>query len=203
MRRLETISSLQTRATLGVSGHQARSFATLAFTFIVLLMLDLAASWGALEVVNGTRAYAVGEGRYSEAQKIAVFSLARFIDSRSESDYSAFQTAAAVPLGDRDARIALQTEPFDPKAASAGFLRGQNNRDDIGSLMRLFRYFSWWKPFAAAVADWTENDRLVDSLVQIAASIKSENVSDAVTRASERAMIGHIDDQLTRREDAF
>ena len=203
MRRLETISSLQTRATLGVSGHQARSFATLAFTFIVLLMLDLAASWGALEVVNGTRAYAVGEGRYSEAQKIAVFSLARFIDSRSESDYSAFQTAAAVPLGDRDARIALQTEPFDPKAASAGFLRGQNNRDDIGSLMRLFRYFSWWKPFAAAVADWTENDRLVDSLVQIAASIKSENISDAVTRASERAMIGHIDDQLTRREDAF
>jgi PAS domain S-box-containing protein len=203
MPRLDTLISLRTKSALGIPRHQARSFAVLAITFIILLMMDLAACWGALEVVNSTRAYAVGEGRYSKAQKIAVLTLGRFINSRSQADYDAFLATAAVPQGDRDARVALQTTPFDRGAAVAGFLKGQNNADDVDSLIRLFRYFSWWKPFAAAVADWTEADRLVDSLVEIAGNIKSDNVSDAVTRASERAMVGHIDDQLTRREDAF
>jgi hypothetical protein len=144
MPRLDTLISLRAKSALGVPRHQARSFAVLAVTFIVLLMVDLAACWGALEVVNSTRAYAVGEGRYSKAQKIAVLTLSRFIDSRSQADYSAFLAAAAVPRGDRDARVALQSTPFDRGAAAAGFLRGQNNADDVDSLIRLFRYFSWW-----------------------------------------------------------
>jgi len=203
MPRLDTLSSLRTKIALGVSRHQARSFALLAITFIVLLMVDLAACWGALEVVNGTRAYAVGEGRYSKAQKIAVLALDRFVDSRGQADYDAFLSAAAVPRGDRDARVALQTIPFDRETAAAGFLQGQNNPDDVDSLIRLFRFFAWWKPFAAAVADWTEGDRLVDSLVQFGAGIKSEDAGDAVKRESERAVIGQIDDQLTQLENTF
>jgi PAS domain S-box-containing protein len=197
------IHSARTKAALGVPRHQARGFALLAITFVILLMVDLAACWGALKVVNGTRAYAVGEGRYSKAQKIAVLALDRFIDSRSQSDYDAFLAAAAVPQGDRDARIALQATPFDRAAAVEGFLQGQNNRDDIDSLVGLFRIFAWWKPFAAAVADWTEGDRLVDSLVQLGVRIKGESAGDATARAAERAAIDQIDAQLTHIENRF
>lgn len=193
----------RTKLALGVSRHQARSFALLAVTFILLLMIDLAACWGALEVVNGTRAYAVGEGRYSKAQKIAVLALDRFIDSRGQSDYDAFLDAVAVPRGDRDARVALQTAPFDRSTAAAGALQGQNNPDDIDSLIRLFRTFAWWKPFAAAITDWTEADQLVDALIKIGADIKADGATDEASRVAERAKIRRIDDQITQRENTF
>ena len=167
MPRLNTPPSARFNGVLGVSRGQVRSFVLLAATFIVLLLVDLAACWGAIEVVNSTRAYAVGEGRYSKGQKIAVLALDRFIDTRAQADYDAFLAAIAIPRGDRDARVALETTPFDRPAAVDGILRGQNNPDDVDSLIRLFREFSWWKPFAAAIADWTEADQLVDRLVDV------------------------------------
>src|SRR5882757_3773930 len=118
MPRLNTPPSTRFNGVLGVSRGQVRSFVLLAATFIVLLLVDLAACWGAIEVVNSTRAYAVGEGRYSKGQKIAVLALDRFIDSRAQSDYDAFLAAIAIPRGDRDARVALQTAPFDRAAAA-------------------------------------------------------------------------------------
>ncbi len=183
--------------------HQALSFALLAATFIILLIVDLAACWAALEIVNSARVYAVGEGHYSKAQKIAVLALDRFVESRSDSDYDAFQRAAMVPRGDRDARIALQKTPFDHAAAVAGFLQGQNSPDDVGSLIRFFRFLAWWKPFAAAVSDWTEGDRLMDSLIEFGAEIKNEGAVDGLRQRAERDSIGQIDAQLTDRESAF
>jgi PAS domain S-box-containing protein len=188
---------------LGVSRGQVRSFVLLAATFIVLLLVDLAACWGALEVVNSTRAYAVGEGRYSKGQKIAVLALDRFIDSRAGSDYDAFLAAIAVPRGDRDARVALEQTPFDHAAAVDGALRGQNNPDDVDSLIRLFREFSWWQPFAAAIKEWTEADHLIDSLVDLGSGIKAENTADPASRTAQRARLSRIDDQITQRENTF
>jgi len=179
------------------------SFALLAGTFIVLLLIDLAACWGALEVVNGTRAYAVGEGRYSKGQKIAVLALDRFIESRNQSDYDAFLAGIAVPQGDGDARSALQAKPFNRAAAVQAALRGQNHPDDIESMIRLFRMFAWWKPFAAAITDWTEADRLVGELSRIGTGIKAETVTDSVGRAAQRAEISRVDDQITQLENRF
>jgi PAS domain S-box-containing protein len=203
MPRLNAPTSARFNGALWVSRGQVRSFALLAATFIALLLVDLAACWGALEVVNGTRAYAVGEGRYSKGQKIAVLALDRFIDSRAQTDYDAFLAAIAVPRGDRDARVALETSPFDRSAAFEGALRGQNNPDDIDSLIRLFRLFSWWQPFAAAIEDWTEGDRLIDSLVDLGAQIKAEDPAAPIDRKLERAKLSQIDDQITQREDTF
>src|ERR1700722_14462816 len=191
-------TSARFNGVLWVSRGQVRSFALLAATFIALLLVDLAACWGALEVVNGTRAYAVGEGRYSKGQKIAVLALDRFIDSRAQADYDAFLAAIAVPRGDRDARVALQATPFDRAAAVDGILRGQNNPDDADSLIRLFRQFSWWQPFAAAIVDWTEADNLIDSLAALAERVKAESPAVPANHAAERAELSRIDDQITQ-----
>jgi PAS domain S-box-containing protein len=204
MPRFDTLSASWTQSAHGVSRHQTRSFILLAATFILLLTIDLAASWGAIEVVNATRAYAVGEGRYSKAQKIAALALDRFVDTRAPADYDAFLKAIEVPRGDRDARLAMQAQPVDRAAAIAGLLKGQNNPDDFDRLIGLFQAFSWWRPFAAAVADWTESDRLVDSLVQAGAEIRAEpTAGDEASRAADRARIGRIDDALTERENTF
>jgi PAS domain S-box-containing protein len=203
MPRLNAPTTARLNGVLGVSRGQVRSFVLLAATFIILLLVDLAACWAALEVVNGTRAYAVGEGRYSKGQKIAVLALDRFIDSRAQADYDAFLAAIAVPRGDRDARVALETSPFNRSVAIKGALRGQNNPDDIDSLIRLFRLFSWWQPFAAAIEDWTESDRLIDSLVDLGAQINIEDTGVPIDRKLERAKLSQIDDHITQRENTF
>src|SRR5271170_2968287 len=73
--------------------RQVRSFGVIAATFILLLVVSLAASWAAIYVVNATRAYATGEGRYSKAQKIAVLDLHRFAYSGQQRDFDAFFAA--------------------------------------------------------------------------------------------------------------
>jgi len=200
MPRLSSPPSTRSNGVLGVSRGQVRSFVLLAATFIGLLLVDLAACWTALEVINGIRAYAVGEGRYAKGQKIAVLALNRYIDSRSQADYDTFLAGIAVPRGDRDARIALQASTFDRAAAVEAALRGQNNPEDIDGLIRLFRQFSWWPPFAAAIQDWKESDRLIDQLADFASRIKAQDPAD---RAAEHASLNQLDTQITEGENAF
>lgn len=191
---------------LDVARRQMRSFWVIVSVFILLLVVSLAASWGAIRVVDATRAYATGEGRYSKAQKIAVLNLYRFAYSGRQSDYDAFLSAIAVPRGDRKARLALENQPVDTAAAASGFLAGQNHPDDVPALIALFRAFSWWQPFAAAVADWQEGDRLVGDLIDEGVRLKEMANSgqlDAQLRARELVSIDTIDDRLTDLENTF
>ena len=183
-----------------------RRLAVIVATFVFLMIVSLAASWAAIYVVNATRAYSTGEGRYSKAQKIAVLSLYRFAYSGRESDFKDFQDAIAVPRGDRKARLALEGRPVDLDAAATGFLIGQNHPDDVQALIALFRTFSWWAPFAAAVADWHEGDRLVGELIDEGDRLKElSDVGrlDTRTRARELEIADRIDARLTERENTF
>ncbi len=189
-----------------IARSHKRSFVLIAGTFVVLLLISLAATSAAIAIVNSTRAYAVGEGRYSKAQKIAVLELKRFCYSQTQSDYDAYLRAIAIPRGDRAAREALQSDPMDIDAARAGFLQGQNHRDDVSSLIRLFRVFSWWKPFAAAVGDWSTMDGLVGDLTDTGSRVKALSDAGQLTieaRGAALTTIKEIDDALTVLEDAF
>jgi PAS domain S-box-containing protein len=206
MPRLDTFPVPDRVSESSLAREQARSFALIAGAFVVLLLISLAATLAAVAIVDSTRAYAVGEGRYAKAQKIAVSELRRFAHTRDDKDYDAFMRAIAVPRGDRAAREALQGDPADLSAARAGFLQGQNHPDDASGLIRLFRAFSWWKPFAAAVADWAAADRLIENLADAGAHIKALSDAGALTdeaRITALTAVKDIDDSLTAREDTF
>jgi len=197
---------LTTTSTSDLARRRARSLAVIITTFIVLLVVSLAASYAAIFVVDATRAYATGEGRYSKAQKIAVISLYRFAYSGQQADFDAFLAASAIPLGDRKARLALESARVDVEAARAGFLAGQNDPEDIGALIALFRMFSWWGPFAAALEDWREGDQLVGELIEQAVRLKQLADSggiDAQSRGRVLGAIDRIDDRLTDLENTF
>jgi PAS domain S-box-containing protein len=134
-----------------VTRQQLRSYGVILAVFVFLLAVALVASWSAIRVVDATRAYVAGEGRYSKAEKIAALSLHRYVYSGREQDYADFLAAVAVPRGDHMARVALERSPADLAAARLGFLIGENHPDDIAGMIDLFRWFSWWQPFAAAV----------------------------------------------------
>jgi PAS domain S-box-containing protein len=210
MQKMEADAGLEAASNMrlgpAIARHQVRSFALIVGTFIVLLAIALAASWLAIEVVNSTRAYATGEGRYSKAEKIAVLNLHRYAYSRYEGDYAAFLSAVAVPLGDRMARVELERSTPDLAVVSHGLQQGQNHLEDHGGMIRLFRWFSWWRPFAAAVADWREGDRLVEELLQQGARLDATVTDGSLDRVNRAAMLGEIDridEELTTRENAF
>src|SRR6201999_4539758 len=97
--------------------------------------------------------------------KMAVLDLYRYAHSEDDRDFDAFLTDIRLPRGDRAARIALSSDPPDLDAARRGLLQGNNHPDDIEGLISLYRRFYWWKPFAAAVEDWSAADAQVDALL--------------------------------------
>jgi PAS domain S-box-containing protein len=186
--------------------RKIRSFALIVAIFVVLLLIALAASWYAIEVVNSTRAYATGEAHYSKAQKIAVLSLHRYADSRLEIDYAAFLAATSIERGDLQARLALESRPVDIVAAEAGFLEGGNHAEDLDSMIWLFRRFSWWGPFAEAVADWRESDPLLRELIALGARLHERGVEGTLDRQTRDWLLGDVDRvdyRLSALETAF
>ena len=185
---------------------QKRSYFVIAGLFLTLLVIALATSWAAIEIVNDTRAYATGEGRYSKAQKMAVLDLYRYADTQNEQDYRAFLADVAVPRGDRAARLALTQSPADLAAARAGFLEGANHTNDIGGMIFLFRWFSWWRPFAAAREDWRIGDGQVAGLIAEANRLHKQiagGAYDVRERAASLQSIAALDAALTKRENTF
>ncbi len=196
----------RTNAPSELSRQQRRSFILIAGTFIVLLLISIAASWAAIEVVNSTRAYSTGEGRYSKAEKIAVLSLHRYAYSQRNSDYDTFLAAIAVPRGDRAARLALEAPKVDTAVARDGFLRGENHKDDVDGLINLFRLARRWGPFDAAVADWTEGDSLVTDLVGYGEELNRRIAAGTLDPATRDRLLGgvdRVDDRLTSLENTF
>jgi signal transduction histidine kinase len=191
---------------LGASQAPWRGFALVAGLFIALLAVALTTSWAAIELVNETRAYATGEGRYSKAEKMAVLDLHRYANFRDEADYRAFHADIAVPLGDHAARVALERSSPDLDAARAGFLQGQNHPDDLDGLIRLYRRFSWWGPFVAAIGDWRSADIEVSGLIQEGARlhrlIQAKALDDHARIAAIRT-VDALDARITARENTF
>ncbi|HTJ63898.1 MAG TPA: ATP-binding protein [Alphaproteobacteria bacterium] len=182
---------------------RARRVSRLGVGFAILLILDLTAVWAAVDVIDSTRAFSVGAAYYAKAQKIAVVNLNRFVSSHGDSDFAEFEQNIGVPLGDRDARVALQTTPFDRAAAEAGLLRGRNPPTDIAKLIRRFRTLGWWVPFRTAVADWAEADRDVEALARLGSEIKAHPADDPAAQAAQLVAIREIDERLTAQEDKF
>jgi PAS domain S-box-containing protein len=185
---------------------QLRSYAIVVGLFLLLLVVALATSWSAIQLVNDTRAYATGEGRYSKAQKLAILDLYRYADSQNTRDYDAFLKDIDVPTGDRAARVALTQSPPDTKAAAQGFLRGQNHPSDIDGLIQLFRWFSWWKPFVEAIQDWRLADGEIGDVIAEGRQLHDRILAgtlDADARAQTFHRIATLDDRLTRRENTF
>jgi len=175
----------------------------LGIAFAILLVIDLAAGWLAIDVVDSTRAYSVGAAFYAKSQKTAVIDLNRFVVSHAQSDFEGFVNNIAVPLGDRDARLALQTDRFDRSAAVDGLLRGKNPPSDVAKIIRHYRVLHRWTPFKLAVADWSAADADIEALHQLGIVIGAAPASDPSAQAAQLAAIARIDDRLTGLEDRF
>jgi hypothetical protein len=108
-----------------------------AVTGLAALLLGLL-----VQVNAGATGYIVGEGHWSKAQQESVASLYRYVQLGDPTELARAHAALRVPLGDRDARLALDQEPVDLEAARAGFIAGGNAPEDIGRLIWMYRHLA-------------------------------------------------------------
>jgi protein-S-isoprenylcysteine O-methyltransferase Ste14 len=158
------------------------------------------------EILNGVRAYVGGEGLWSKAEKHAVLSLTKYADSHQEADFQQYIADIAVPIGDKQARLQLQSPFPDRSLVRQGFLEGRNNPEDVDNMTMLFRRFGRIGYMARAISIWTEGDRYVDQLRTLAEQLHHEMTSGQPDTAKIREFanqIAAIDAQLTPLEDEF
>lgn len=155
---------------------------------LLALFVSLATAAISLELLSGIRAYVGGEGLYSKGQKNAAFYLAQYIHSHDAEDFQQFLTAIAIPMGDWQARIALQKDPPDLELARLGMLAGGNDPSDINGLIRLFLWFGHVGPMKRAIEIWTQGDALTLSCITLADRMRQ--AVDAGNAAAEEQAVG-------------
>jgi len=174
------------------------------FLVIVLVLLLLANE--SMNILSAARAYSEGESLWSKGQKRAMFHLVRYSETHSEDDYQKYREAISVPLGDEKARVELEKADPDYAVAWQGFVEGRNHPDDIPGLIMLFRRFRHLDFMAAVIDLWTEGDRHVAEVVQIAEELHARIASGQTS--PERVLpfrdrILDIDTRLTPLTDKF
>lgn len=203
---LQVVQNLGSSVWRAGPDRKLNGFTIAICTSLLLLIVSLVASQNAIEVINGTRAYAVGESRYSKSQKMAVLDLYRYAESRDQKYYERFLNDIKVSDGDRIARDAMSITPFDRETAAKGILQGQNDPEDIDALISLFRRFFWWKPFAEAVADWKYADENIAELKAEGLWLNKKILSKTYTAADQIASMERmerLDDSIMERADTF
>ena len=173
--------------------------------FVVAIVLLAALCIAGLEMLSAARAFVGGESLWSKARAQAVASLRDCVQGGDPAELRRFELALAVPLGDRRARLALDREPADLAAAREGFAAGGNDPDDIGGMIRLYRYFGATPFMREAVAAWIEGDRLIEELQglgQRTARVIQDGADPAQRRAL-RAQIDELDGRLSGVEKRF
>jgi diguanylate cyclase (GGDEF)-like protein/PAS domain S-box-containing protein len=142
-----------------------------------MLLLSIAS----ISTLSSLRAYVNGEGRWSKSEGQAMADLRAYGISHDETAYQRFRAQLDVPLGDRLARLELQSPNPDTAVVTGGFLAGRNDPADIPGMIRLFRLFHASTIMAPSIRFWNNGDALIMQLADIG------------KRAHEEISTGHPD----------
>ncbi|CAG9169463.1 EAL domain-containing protein [Cupriavidus pampae] len=160
-----------------------------------------------VDLLSASRAFISAESLWSKGQKAAVLHLLRFAETREDVDFEAYRMAIALPLGDREARIALERDDdFDRDKAFQGLIAGGNHPDDIPAMIRLYRYFRNVDEIDRAIALWAEADQEIHKLDGLATALRehaADSACDALCLKPLVTAITDIDARLTPLEIAF
>src|ERR1700724_4252926 len=152
----------------------ARKLLLIVGVFVAIVICVFALGALRSQILRGTPAYVGGEGLWSKAEKRAVLILTRYAASHAESEYQQYLAEIAVPAGDKQARLHLQSSSPDMKLVRQGFVQGRNNTEDVDSMSTLFRHFGRVGYMARAITVWTRGDQYIDQLRSLAEDLHRE-----------------------------
>lgn len=173
---------------------------------IVLAALTVMFTVATLDLQTSATAYIIGESHWSKGQQHASHKLHRYAASGDAQLLQQVRKALMVPLGDRQARLALEQDPPDLEASRLGFLQGENAPEDVDRMIRMYRYFNRAPFFREAVERWRSGDQHLLALQRIADTIEASYAHGEVSSTQAAAwqqQIVAIDVTLRPIETAF
>ena len=186
--------------------HTVRGVAIIVALFVLIAVFLAGMIYIEGRVFDGVRSYVRGEGLWAKAQKDAVLYLERYSYSGDAADYAAFENSIQVIKGDRQARLALLETPPDTAEAERGFLQGQNDAQDVGSMIWFFLNFRKISYMHDAIEIWKEGDARIDELTEVGKELKSDIDSGRVQRKKVkeiRLQLKELNTELFNLENRF
>lgn len=183
------------------SKREERSFryskarlAAIVWPFAAVVVAQALIASLSLYTMSAVRSYTAGESIWSKGYKQAIHGLEHYVMSGDVAAFRRFETSIGIPLGDRRARLALESSPTDLDRARQGLLTGRNHPDDIGSMIWLYRNFRGLPYLSEAIEKWALADPKIVELVSLAHQIKRErSATPQVSRAQIDGWIASID----------
>ncbi|MDI4631850.1 hypothetical protein J7U46_02190 [Pelomonas sp. V22] len=172
------------------------SFALVLTPLLLGNVVMLALCMGGFYVLSATRAYVGGESQWSKARAQAIDELRAYAASADPARLHAFERAMQVPLGDHQARLAMDEPQLDWQRASEGFARGRNAPEDVPGMIRLYRWAGSSRLMAPAVQAWRQGDGLIAELQALAGVLQQTLNEDPVARPQRLAQTLAALDQL-------
>jgi len=151
--------------------------------FIAVVVAQALIAGFSIYTLSAVRGYVGGESFWSKGQKEAVYFLSLYAETGKDIYYQRYAAAIAVPLADRDARLALQASAPDISTARAGFAGGGNHEADIGGMIWLFRNFSEISYLKRSIEHWTAADPRIVELAGLGQSIRGKMAEGAPSAA--------------------
>ncbi len=174
--------------------------------FVLIIIILLGATAVSLELMSSVRAYVGGESLWSKGQKGAYIALANYLTSHSDQDYREFLADIAAPLGDHEARLALNQASPDLETAYKGFIEGKNLPDDVPGMIRLYRYFGHTPLMEQPISIWSRADVDILKLSLLAKSVHRQIESGKLDEAKKSRYfqeLNAINTDVTPLEEAF
>ena len=176
----------------------------LAFLLVILMASVLVLAAVGSSVQSGVRAYVGGEGLWSKAQKDAILHLARYMETRSETNWDGYLREIDVILGDSRARVELERPEADMAVVAEGLIAGRNAPEDVAAMALVFRSFRNISYIDRAIGIWGAADAEIEGLREIANRIRSAVLADDdTTKAALSAELEAANVRLTALEVEF
>lgn len=157
-----------------------------------------------MDVLSSVRSFVGGEGLWSKAQKDAVHNLHQYAYSRDRKHYNQFERNLKISLGDRQARLALESKPINYKKAYDGFVMGGNHPEDVPGLINLIVRFHEVPYLARALDVWRTADKRMGDFMAAAKEL-DEAIQQGSTQDMNVALekIDSLNEKMTQLEVQF
>ncbi len=155
---------------------------------ILIAVLGIGLTVLALEMQSAVRAYVIGEGFWSKAQKEAIYRLDRYASTGDPAELSQAREMLEVPLADLRARQAMEQQPPDRETAIREFIDARNHPDDAEKMVWLFLNLREAPYLRESVAYWRKSDAYILQLQAIADEMEAKFKTGRVTDQSMQAL---------------
>ncbi|WMJ68461.1 EAL domain-containing protein [Stenotrophomonas sp. 24(2023)] len=158
------------------------------------------------ELQAASTAWIAGQSHWSRGQQEATFAVSRYLTAGDARDLASARRALDVPLGDLQARLALEQGTPDVAKARAGFLRGDNAPADVPRLVFSFRYARNLGAFREATWLWRQTDRdllAMSSLIDTLQARHGQSALGAAERQAYLRQLQQLDSRLQAQASTF